>query len=171
MSHLSTESPQPLARLLLGHHKILSHQIPGMAGAFRDEGKRTEMLVWMGGRCLLLTRVEQGKLKDLEVGARVQSLWSPAATGLHIPPFKEQQGAAGPWAKCCLHDHDHGLSQHGPLQTDDLENYQRPGPEGPHLTKGETEASESTQQTGFWSHSWSATGLGFEFKSNAWPDL
>lgn len=74
MSSLSTESTQALARLLLGHHKILSDQIPGMAGAFRDEGERTELLMGMGGRCLLLTRVEQGKLKDLEVGARVQSL-------------------------------------------------------------------------------------------------
>lgn len=69
------------------------------------------------------------------------------------------------------HLHDHGLSQHGPLQTGELENYQRPESEGPHLTNGETEASESRQQTGFWSHAWSAAGLGFEFKSNAWPDL
>lgn len=65
------------------------------------------------------------------------------------------------------HLHDHGLPPHGPLQTGELKNYQRPGPEGPHFTNGETEASESRQQTGFWSHSWSAWGLGFEFQSNA----
>lgn len=54
--------------------------------------------------------------------------------------------------------------QYDPLQKGNLENYQRPGPEGTRFTKGVTEASETREQTGLWSHSRTGT-------PDALPDL